>query len=176
MLVRVTLPDGTDGWGECAALERPTYSSETTDGAWALLRDELVPAVLAGREAAIVGPPDGDRRAGRRAASTPSCGCRGAPLAGALGATRTSVAATRVLGIGPSVDDLLARVDAAPAGVKLKIAPGWDLEPLRAVRAAFPDRWLAADANGGYGVDDLADLAAVDELGPRLPRAAPARV
>ena len=49
--------DGIEGWGECAALERPTYSSETTDGAWALLRDELVPAVLAGRDAAIVGHP-----------------------------------------------------------------------------------------------------------------------
>ena len=163
VLVRVTLPDGTDGWGECAALDRPTYSSETTDGAWALLRDELVPAVLAGREAAIVGHPMATA-ALADARLDAELRMSGASMASALGATRTSVAATRVLGIGPSVDDLLARVAAAPAGVKLKIAPGWDLEPLRAVRAAFPDVWLAADANGGYGVDDLPDLAAVDEL------------
>ena len=164
VLVRVTLPDGIEGWGECAALERPTYSSETTDGAWALLRDELVPAVLAGREAAVVGHPMATA-ALADARLDAELRTSAAPLAGALGATRTSVAATRVLGIGPSLDDLLERVDAAPAGVKLKIAPGWDVEPLRAVRAAFPDRWLAADANGGYGAADLADLATLDDLG-----------
>ena len=106
-------------------------------------------------------------------ASTPSCGCRVRPWRarsarhgprwrrhGCWASARPSTTCSQ-------------RVAAAPAGVKLKIAPGWDLEPLRAVRAAFPDRWLAADANGGYGVDDLPDLAAVDELGPHLPRAAP---
>ena len=176
VLVRVTLPDGTEGWGECAALERPTYSSETTDGAWALLRDELVPAALAGR---------GTRRSSGHPMATAALA--DARLDAELRASGTSLAAalgaTPDLGAGdagarhraPSVDELLARVDAAPAGVKLKIAPGWDLEPLRAVRAAFPDRWLAADANGGYRVDDLPRPRGGRRLRPRLPRAAAAR-
>jgi O-succinylbenzoate synthase len=78
---------------------------------------------------------------------------------------RARVPSVRVLGMAGSVDALLAQVHDAPAGVKLKIAPGWDLAPLRGVREAFPDRWLAADANARYAVDDLPGLAAVDDLG-----------
>ena len=164
VVVRVAAGGGGEGWGECAALERPTYSSETTDGAWLVLRDELAPAVLAGRE-----PAAGEHPMARAALTDARLDAElrtaGRALADELGASRTSVPATRVLGIGDDIDGLLARVAAAPAGVKLKIAPGWDVEPLRAVRAAFPDRWLAADANGGYGAEDLAHLAALDDLG-----------
>ncbi|WP_309491574.1 enolase C-terminal domain-like protein [Microbacterium sp. Se5.02b] len=67
------------------------------------------------------------------------------------------------LGIEPSIDDLLAQVEVQRAAgyprVKLKIAPGWDVEPVRAVRAAHPDLDLHVDANGAY--PDDADSAAV---------------
>lgn len=58
-------------------------------------------------------------------------------------------------------------VDAGYPRVKLKIAPGWDVEPVRAVRAAFPDVALHVDANGGYPVADEAfeALTALDPLG-----------
>jgi O-succinylbenzoate synthase len=164
VVVRVELADGTAGWGECAALERPTYSPETTDGAWALLRDELAPAALAGRPDGIAGHPMA-HAALADATFDAVLRSTGTGLAEALGATRTAVPSVRVIGMAESVDALLAAVEAAPAGVKLKVAPGWDLEPLRAVRRALPDRWLAADANARYGVDDLAGLAAIDDLG-----------
>jgi O-succinylbenzoate synthase len=164
VLVEVSLPGGPAGWGECAALERPTYSPETTDGAWAVLRDELVPAALAGGDAGVAGHPMA-RAALADARLDAELRASGTSLTRWIGGHRTDVATTRVLGIGGSIDDLLARVADAPAGVKLKIAPGWDLEPLRAVRHAYPDRWLAADANGGYGVEDLARLAELDDLG-----------
>jgi O-succinylbenzoate synthase len=163
VLVAVRMADGATGWGECAALERPTYSPETTAGAWALLRDELAPAALAGRPDGVAGHPMA------HAALADACldarlRASGTGLAASLGASRAQVPSVRVLGIAASVDELLAAVEAAPAGVKLKIAPGWDVEPLRAVRAAFPDRWLAADANGGYDPDGLEGLASIDEL------------
>ncbi|MBV9952552.1 MAG: o-succinylbenzoate synthase [Acidimicrobiia bacterium] len=163
VLVEVWTADGGRGWGECSALERPTYSPETTDGAWVLLRDELGPAALAGRAAGIAGHPMA------HAALADACldarlRASGIGLAASLGATRREVASTRVLGIAASIDALVGSVDVAPAGVKLKIAPGWDVEPLRAVRAAFPDRWLAADANGGYPLDALDHLRALDDL------------
>src|SRR5258708_38118158 len=41
--------DGTAGWGECVAGETPSYSPETTDKAWHILRDHLWP-LLKGRE------------------------------------------------------------------------------------------------------------------------------
>ena len=80
MLVRVTLDDGSEGWGECSALTLPTYSSEYTAGAWAALCEVLVPRFFAGRPWGIVGHPmasaalltaeaDADlRRVGRRLA------------------------------------------------------------------------------------------------------------
>jgi O-succinylbenzoate synthase len=37
------------------------------------------------------------------------------------------------------------------ARVRLKIGPGWDLEPVAAVRAEHPDLVLQVDANGSYG-------------------------
>ena len=66
----------------------------------------------------------------------------GVPLAKALGGTRTEVVAGVSLGIEPTIDDLLAEVRRQVAAgyprVKLKIAPGWDVEPVRAVRAGLP--------------------------------------
>jgi len=35
--------DGTVGWGECVAGETPSYSPETTDTAWHILRDHVWP-------------------------------------------------------------------------------------------------------------------------------------
>ena len=33
----------------------------------------------------------------------------------------------------------------------MKIEPGWELEPVRAVRADHPDLVLQVDANGSFG-------------------------
>src|SRR5258708_38031231 len=41
--------DGVTGWGECVAGETPTYSPETTETAWHILRDFLWP-LLKGTE------------------------------------------------------------------------------------------------------------------------------
>ncbi len=50
--------------------------------------------------------------------------------------------------------------------VKLKVRPGFDLEPVRAVRAAWPDLALGVDANGSYRRDDLGGaLRALDGCG-----------
>ena len=43
--------DGTTGWGEVTAVEGPFYNSETTDTAWIMLRDFIIPLVL-GKELA----------------------------------------------------------------------------------------------------------------------------
>jgi O-succinylbenzoate synthase len=46
--------------------------------------------------------------------------------------------------------------------VKLKIHPGWDVEPVREVRRHFADLLLLVDANGSYRVDDAGALAGLD--------------
>jgi O-succinylbenzoate synthase len=98
-------------------------------------------------------------------------GAQGLSLAAALGGTRGSVVAGVSLGIEPTIDDLLEQVrlqtEAGYPRVKLKIAPGWDVEPVREVRAAFGDLDLHVDANGIYTESDdhLAALTALDDHG-----------
>lgn len=48
--------------------------------------------------------------------------------------------------------------------IKLKIKPGWDYEVLKAVREAFPEATLTADANSAYSLANLAQLKRLDEL------------
>jgi O-succinylbenzoate synthase len=48
--------------------------------------------------------------------------------------------------------------------VKLKIEPGWDVAPVRAVRERFPDLALQVDANAAYTLADARHLARLDEF------------
>ena len=173
-LVRVELDSGEVGWGECSTLARPTYTSEYTAGAWVMLRDELAPALLAGRRSDVVGHPmaaaavatalaDADlRRVDRSLAEQLGRTLKAAP--------RATVPTCAVVGIAPSVDDTLAAVDAAQrqgvAMVKLKLRPSpRDVTAARAVRAAWPALPLAVDLNGSAGLGHLDVLAALDDLG-----------
>jgi O-succinylbenzoate synthase len=93
------------------------------------------------------------------------------PLAKALGGTRDTVVAGVSLGIEANIASLLAQVAAqVQAGyprVKLKIAPGWDVEPVRAVRSSFPELQLHVDANGAYteAPEHLSALRGLDDAG-----------
>lgn len=191
VLVEAVGEDDFHGWGECVALSAPTYSNESTDGAWVRLRDEMVPTALrrgmirdddAPMAACAFQTAVDDvalRREGRslgdvlrlRGEDAVRLFVQGAMRAGPRGeiGRHASVACTAVIGRQPSVDDLLARVAArieqGYGSVKVKIAPGWDLEPLRAIRARWPDLALAADANGSYPDDVDPVLEALDDLG-----------
>ncbi|HSL57043.1 MAG TPA: o-succinylbenzoate synthase [Acidimicrobiales bacterium] len=166
ILVRAVDAEGVEGWGECPALARPTYTGEWHLGAWQVLVDEIVPAVLAGEPDPTRGHP---MASGAVEAACLDLALRrqGRSLADALGATRAAVDTTEVIGLG-TVDEIVARVAAAVQrghrSVKLKIHPGSDLDPLRAVRATWPDLSVAADANGSYA-DDLDRLPLLDEVG-----------
>jgi O-succinylbenzoate synthase len=62
------------------------------------------------------------------------------------------------------LDTVAAHVEQGYRRVKLKIEPGWDVEPVRAVRATFgPDLKLQVDANGSYTLADAPALARLDE-------------
>ncbi|MBL7259505.1 o-succinylbenzoate synthase [Paractinoplanes lichenicola] len=190
ILVALTATDGTVGWGEIASPSGPFYSAETVESCWAVARDHLAPIVLRtdwdhpATLAAALAKVRGNHfaRAGfDMAAWSVWSSAHGVPLAAALGGTRSTVEAGVSLGIEPTIDDLLAQVAPRVAEgyrrVKLKIAPGWDLDPVRAVRSAFPDVPLHVDANGAYGVDHLPVMRELDKLGllmieqPYAPRA-----
>ena len=92
----------------------------------------------------------------------------GVPLRDLLGGRGDTVATGVSLGIQPSIDatlDIVGRhVDLGYRRIKLKIKPGWDLEPLRAVRAQHPDLTMTADANSAYGLADAPHLRRIDAV------------
>lgn len=182
-LVRVVTDEG-EGWGECAALPEPTYSPEYVAGALHVLEHHLVPrligvaadeAAVAAALATVVGHPMA-KAAVEMAVLDARLRAAGRSLAVELGATAARVAAGRTVGIATDLGALRAEVDEAVAAgyrhLKLKIRPGWDREPLAAVRAAHPLVGLGADANGAYdpaevlgGGPGAGGLLALAELG-----------
>jgi len=170
VLVRVMLADGSTGWGECSALVRPTYTAEHSAGAWAVLRDELVPALLADRDSGVVGHPmathalavartDANlrRRGDRRLVED---------LGARHGRPAERVPTTAVVGRADAPDDLVATVDRCLARgaalVKVKVTPHPDdIAAVAAVRSTWPDLPLAVDGNGTLDARSLSQLDAL---------------
>jgi O-succinylbenzoate synthase len=73
------------------------------------------------------------------------------------------------VGIHENVDDLLRTVEGyleeGYRRIKLKIEPGQDVEPVRAVRERFGDILFQVDANAAYTRGDADRLAQLDEFG-----------
>lgn len=175
LLVRVRSPD-SEGWGECVAANEPLYSSEYVDAAHHVTRHHLLPRLLAATEltaarvAPLLAPVQGHRMAKAAVemavldAQLRACG---ESFGEHLGATRDTVAAGVSVGIMESLPALLDAVAAYLAEgyvrIKLKIAPGWDVEPVRAVRERFGDQLLLqVDANAAYTLADAPRLAELD--------------
>jgi O-succinylbenzoate synthase len=164
-----------DGWGECVALPDPTYSAEYTEGALDVLRRHLLPRLLdqpvleakgvGGALAAIKGHRMA-KAALELAILDAETRAAGRSLASYLGGTRSRVAAGVAVGMTGSVPELLDAVEQRVAEgyrrVKLKVAPGWDIEPVRAVRERFGDLQLQVDGNSAYRLSDLDRLKALD--------------
>ena len=88
-------------------------------------------------------------------------------LADHLGAVVDHVPSGVSVGIMDSIPELLDAVggylDAGYVRIKLKIEPGWDVEPVRAVRERFGDDvLLQVDANTAYTLGDAPLLARLD--------------
>jgi O-succinylbenzoate synthase len=175
LLVHV-LTDVGDGWGECVAMAEPVYSSEYVAGCEAVIRSFLAPAIVgqdvtAESFAARVGFVIGHRMA-KAAVETALLDAQtrasAISFAGYFGATRTAVDCGVSVGISPDLDTLLievqAYVDEGYRRIKLKVKPGWDIEPVRAVRALIGDLPLQVDANTAYTAADISHLKAFDEF------------
>ena len=198
-----------EGWGECAALAEGTSVDPAFDAVLGALEESGVGrllAAVAARDGEL--PPAsqvpalfGSGPVAHFVAATLEMAvldaelrASGEPLWARLGVEEAvataGVPVGHLVGIPEdrSVDALVARVDvlvrsASTARVRVKIEPGWDTEPLRALRDAFPNLALQADANGSYrwevagagggrdgggrdgGLDDARRLAELDGLG-----------
>ncbi len=178
LLVRAVTPDG-EGWGECVAMAQPLYSAEYVDAAQDVVRRFLVPRlfaagqVTAGAVTHLLAPIKGHpmaKAALEMALLDVELRQAGQSLATFLGATRDRVPSGVSVGIMDSIPQLLERVgdylDQGYLRIKLKIEPGWDVAPVRAVRERFGDDVpLQVDANTAYTLGDAQHLAGLDPFG-----------
>ncbi|MGI8672218.1 MAG: o-succinylbenzoate synthase [Luteitalea sp.] len=173
-LVRIEA-DGLEGWGEAVAFDEPLFSAETVSTVRHVIGDVFAPALLA-RSLASVGDVTTtlSRFKGHPMAKSGlelafldlAARSRGLSLRQAIGGTRARVPVGVSLGIERDLPTLLELVRSHVAQgyqrIKLKIKPGWDLEVVRAARAAFPDILLSVDANAAYSLADTMHLQALD--------------
>ena len=177
ILVRVATADA-DGWGECVVGVDPFYNEEYTDAAYEVLVRWLIPMVFAhgpltaedfaGVVSNVVGN-KGAKAAFEMALLDAQLRADGVSLTSYLGGTRSSVPVGVSIGITPTVDDLVAVSQGYVADgytrLKLKIEPGFDVEPVRRVREAVGEEvMLQVDANAAYSEADIDHLAQLDEF------------
>jgi len=169
--------DGVSGWGESTAGEDPFYSYETVETAWHIIRDFLWP-VLKEKEIAsaaevweLLARVRGHNMAkgGLEAAIWDAeAKQKNVPLAKLLGGVREEISCGVSIGIQPTITELIGKVEkelsAGYQRIKIKIKPGMDVEPARALRERFPRIRLMVDANSAYRLEDAPLLKQLDAL------------
>lgn len=177
-LIEVKLSSGVSGYGEIQALPEPSYTAETQESAAFICQKYCFP-LFVGQE--LTHPREAKERlafiqgnqmakAGLEMALWDAYAHEmGQPLATILGGDVTkAIAVGATFGIEEDVGRLVEKVQRAVAQgstrIKLKIQPGQDCKPLRAIRKAFPEIQLMADANGAYQKEAIATLQALDEF------------
>lgn len=173
-------PTEVIGWGECVALADPLYSPEYTEGARQMMIRYLLPTLfsyqarhgavtaetLSHSMQAIVGHQMA-KSALEMAVLDAQLRARGESFAQYLGATVDRVPSGVSVGIQNSIPELLDTVaeyvEDGYQRIKLKIQPGWDIEPVAAVREHFgPDLLLQVDANAAFTLADAVLLRKLD--------------
>jgi len=174
LLVKAITSEG-EGWGECVATEEPTYSSEYVDAAQHVLVHHLLPRLFepkrvgAADVAVVLRPVHGHHMAKaaiEMAVLDAQLRSKSESFGQYLGAVKSEIDCGVSVGIHRTIPELLQTVgdylDLGYRRIKLKIKPGWDLEPVRAVRERFGDVPLQVDANTAYSVSDAKHLAELD--------------
>ena len=178
-LVELRDADGATAWSECVAFEEPFYGPDTIDTAWLAITAWVAPRVL-GRTFAhpreLHAVLERDFRGHLMAKAAVEMGLwvlaaekERQSLACYLGGTRREIETGISIGIQRSpqalVDVARTARDAGYRKLKIKIAPGADVEYVTAVRDALgPEAPLMADANNAYSLDDAWQLARLDAL------------
>jgi o-succinylbenzoate synthase len=179
VVVHLRDEDGNEGWGEGPALDHPYYLPDTTASTYRTAVDFALPLALRAADpdpatvATAMSVIKGNTfaRAGvEEAFWSLRAAAEGTTITALLGGERDAVPVGESLSIADTVEETLAevqlRLSEGYRRIKLKIRPGWDVEPVRAVREAFgEDLFLQVDANAAYTLDHIEDLRRLDEFG-----------
>jgi O-succinylbenzoate synthase len=154
-------------YGECVASTGPWYSDETIASAKYIIKQLLAPIVLKEK---LASPAEFINR---------TMGIRGNNMAIAtvemalwdlmgklssrslsklIGGEREEVQVGVSVGIQPTIHDLLDKIgsylDNGYRRIKIKIKPGYDLEPVKEIRQKYPNVLLQVDANSAFSLQD----------------------
>lgn len=178
VFVEVTTSGGVVGWGEASPMSGSFYSDDTPDTVWRALSETLIPLALG--EGEMDAPHFYERLREVPGEAFAKAGLEGAlwdahartlgvPLCEALGAGSKPIPSGLAVGIYDTVGELVERVGRYLAEgyrrVKIKIQPGWDVEPVEAVRKNFPGVPLMVDANAAYTLADAEVFRRLDRFG-----------
>src|SRR5438270_1497032 len=177
ILLVEAIADGVTGWGEVTAGENPHFNSETTETAWHVISDFIVPSLIGKSFSAASEIPASI--ASIRGHQMAKAGVENAfwdiqaqqenlPLWKLLGGTQAEIACGVSLGIRESPEALVRRIEeelrSGYQRIKLKIKPGKDLDYVAAARKDFPHIRLSVDANSAYTLKDAAHLKQLDRF------------
>lgn len=168
ILVELTNDSGLKGYGECSAFSIPFYTEEFRDGAYELLKNQLIPDIL---HQEINSPEEVQKiYSGIKRNNMAKSAVDNAVwdlfaqenkmnLAAFIGGKKKQVESGISIGIQPKPADLVNLVkkslELGYRRIKVKIKPDKDYQYLEAVRKNFPDIMLMADANCAYTLKDI---------------------
>lgn len=168
--------EGISGYGESVAEGTPFYSYETVITAWHILKDFLIPEILnknlesVDQAILLWEKVRGHRmaKAGLEAALWDLFAkSKNISLSKMLGGTREKIDVGVSIGIQKSENELIKKVEGYLAEgyqrIKIKIAPGEDMQYVKAIRKEFPKILFQVDANSAYGLEHLDLFKAMDQ-------------
>jgi O-succinylbenzoate synthase len=167
--------EGVIAYGECVAGTAPWYNEETIPSANYVIKQFLTPLLFAKDFTNPRQFLDSTRtlRGNNMAVASVEMALwdlmgklKGQSLSKLLEGRKTEVQVGVSVGIQPSIHSLVDRVAVHLAEgyrrIKIKIKPGYDIQPLGAIRKRFPDVPLQVDANSAYTLQDSPLLRQLD--------------
>jgi o-succinylbenzoate synthase len=180
IVIELHAKDGI-GYGEASPMTGTFYSKETPESTMSALVNDLVPDLLSRSVRSPVDYAHQLNSYGKEAFAR--AGMEGAiwdltaqrlstSISGLIAPSNGAIMSGLAVGIYDTIPELLTTIErelrSGYKRVKIKIMPGWDVEPLRAVREKFGDIPLMVDANAAYNLADhirvLHDLDTFDLL------------
>lgn len=163
IIVKLHADNGLIGYGEAPTLNQAIYNHETTQSCIHTLQESITPRILHRNfdtamefrlsYADIVG--NLSAKNGAEGAFWHLVSQRdNISLKKLFGGVHTEIPVGEGVGIKETVEELLDDIqhflDLGFIRIKVKIKPGWDIKPLRAIRDHWPDIELTVDGNSAY--------------------------
>lgn len=169
--------EGISGWAEAAPLPFPGYSHETPETVRHILNQFLLPQFFRERPGDLaalckllnrtVGNPFA-RASLEMAYWDWLAKSKNIPLYQLLGGQRTEIQVGAAVGLHAeaeqTLDEIEEQLDLGYARIKIKIAPGNDIEVVKSVFKQFPEISLMVDANSAYQPSDEHIFYQLDEF------------